>query len=344
MKAVIMREPGSLAGVRIEDIPGPRRGPNEILVEVRAAALNHLDLWVIRGRDSDHRPDPHVLGADAAGVVLEADPGVEGVAVGSEVILNPGLSCGQCEFCRQGEQSLCVSYGILGLSRSGAFAQRIAVPARNVHPKPTHLDFVQAAALPLDHLTAWRMLFTRGGLTAGQTVLIHGIGGGVALAALQLAKLCGAMVVVTSSSDEKLRRACKQFGADHAVNYRAGTDIGDEVRALTGGRGVDLVIDSVGAATWPINEKAVRRGGTIVLCGVTGGAEARINLQKVYWNQFRVLGSTMGSDEDFRRMLAAVTQNRLVPVVDSVLPLERAGEAFRRMEQNQQFGKIVVTP
>ncbi|MHC4487224.1 MAG: zinc-binding dehydrogenase, partial [Planctomycetota bacterium] len=263
------------------------------------------------------------------------------VNIGDEVILNPGLSCGSCEYCRRGEQSECISFGIVGMTRPGTFAERVAVPFYNVSPKPSHLNFDEAAALALAYQTAWRMLITRAELKASETVLIHGVGGGVALAALQLAKLAGAEVIVTSSSDEKLSRA-RAIGADHTINYEAVSDVAQCLRDITSGRGVDIIIDTVGAATWPIDFSAVRRGGKIVLCGVTSGPQAPTNLQMLYWNQLTILGSTMGSDEDFRQMLKAVRTAKLKPVMDSVAALEDVRDAMGKMETGRQFGKIVL--
>ena len=341
MKGVTISQHGGPEVVAVQDVPDPKPAAGEVLIEVRAAALNHLDVWVRKGRPGTTLRFPHVLGSDGAGVVAEVGPGVDGVRPGDEVILNPGLSCGRCEFCRRGEQSQCPSFSIVGLGRPGTFAERVAVPAECVYPKPGHLEFTSAAALPLAHLTAWRMLVGRAGLRPGERVLIHGIGGGVALAGLQVAKLIGAEAIVTSSAQEKLNRA-RSLGADAAINYRIEQDVARKVLDLTGGRGVDVVMDTVGAATWQTDFAAVRRGGRIVLCGVTTGAAAETPLNVLYWNQVTVLGSTMGSHEDFRRMLRAVTAAKLEPVVDSVLPLDRAAEAFARMEAGEQFGKIVL--
>jgi len=341
MKAVTIRAHGGPEVVRVEEVETPTASPEEVVLQVRAAALNHLDLWVRLGRPGMDLAFPHVLGSDAAGIVAEVGDGVQGLAPGDEVILNPGLPCGRCEACRRGQQSECERYTIVGLGRWGTFAERLAVPADRLRPKPAHLDWHQAAALPLAHLTAWRMLMTRARLGAGETVLIHGIGGGVALAALQLAKLAGAWAIVTSSSDEKLRRA-DRLGADATVNYRAEPDVAKAVVGATGGRGVDVVVDTVGAATWPVDFAAVRRGGRIVNCGTTSGAEATTPLHALYWKQVTVLGSTMGSDEDFRRMLAAVEAGALAPVVHRTWPLEEAPAALACMEVGEQFGKIVL--
>ncbi len=327
--------------LRIEEIGEPKFTDDELVLEVRSAGLTHLDIWVRKGRGGAGPSEPHILGSDAAGVVIAAGSRVRGVDIGDEVILNPGLSCGCCDYCNRGEQSECVSFGIVGLSRQGTFAEQVAVPARNVAPKPSHLSFNEAGAFVLAQLTAWRMLMTRARLKPGETVLIHGIGGGVALYALQLAKLAGAEAIVTSSSDEKLSRA-SEMGADHTINYRTADDVAQCVKDITSGRGADIVVDTVGAATWPIDFSAVRKGGKIVLCGVTSDAQAVTDLRALYWNQLTIMGSTMGSNEDFRQMVKAVTAAKLRPVIDSVMPLENAKDAMSKMETAEQFGKIVL--
>lgn len=343
MKAAVIFENGDVDCIRYEEVPDPVLAAGEVLLEVRAAALNHLDIWVRKGRPGMELPVPHILGSDAAGIVIEVGENVGHVRPGDEVVINPGLSCGQCEFCRRGEQSECITFGIVGMNRPGTFAERVTVPASNVFVKPQRLTMVEAAALPLAYLTAWRMLMSRARLQPGETVLIHGIGGGVALAGLQLARLAGARVLVTSSSDDKLARA-REFGADAGINYANNPCLGDAIRDLTGGRGVDVVFDTVGAATWSVNFKAVRRGGRIVHCGVTTGAETTVNISQLYWNHIVVMGSTMGSNEEFRQMLSAVTASRMCPLVDSVYPLNRVQEATQRMESGEQFGKIVLVP
>lgn len=341
MKAVVIHEHGGLDYLKVEELAEPHIAQNEVMLQVRSASLNHLDIWVRKGRPGLELQLPHILGSDVAGIVIDKGTETHGFNIGDEVILNPGLSCGCCEYCRRGEQSQCVSFGIIGLTKPGTFAEKVAVPFYNLWPKPAYLDFNEAVALPLAYQTAWRMLVTRAGLKAGETILIHGIGGGVALAALQFAKLAGAEVIATSASDEKLVKA-KKIGADHTVNYKTTNDVVEAVREITHGRGVDIVVDTVGAATWETDFEAVRRGGRIVLCGATGGATAQTDLQSLYWNQITVLGSTMGSNEDFRQMLEAVTTAKLKPIIDSVRPLESIKEATARMEKAEQFGKIVL--
>jgi len=340
MKAAVIHEHGGLDRVRVEEVAEPKPGRGEVILKVKSAGLNHLDIWIRKGRLGLKMAFPHILGCDAAGVVTGVGADVASVSVGDQVVLNPGLSCGSCEYCNRGEQSECLSFDIMGMNRQGTFAEYVAVPARNVHLKPAYMDFDQAGTFVLSCMTAWRMLMTRAQLRPGETVLLHGIGGGVALWALQLAKLAGTCVIVTSSSDNKLARA-SQIGADHTINYKA-EDVAVRVKDFTSGRGVDIVIDTVGAAAWPIDFSAVRRGGKIVLCGITTGAKAETNLQALYWNQVTIMGSTMGSDEDFRRMLRAVTIAKLKPVIDSVEPLENIREAMGKMETGEQFGKIAL--
>ncbi|MHC5034279.1 MAG: zinc-binding dehydrogenase [Planctomycetota bacterium] len=340
MKAAVIRKHGEAGVIAVEQVADPEARPGEVVVDLQAAALNHLDIWVRRG-GRVALEWPHVIGSDGAGVVAALGESVHGIEVGREVIINPGLSCGCCEFCRSGEQSLCSDFSIVGMGRPGTFAEKVAVPARCVAPKPAHLSFEESAGLGIAYTTAWRMLMTRARVRPGEAVLIHGIGGGVALAALQIARLASARPIVTSSADDKLAKAAA-LGADAGVNYLETEDVAAAVRSLTDGRGVDVVVDTVGAATWPIDFAAVRRGGRIVICGVTSGPEAHTDLRALYWNQLTVLGSTLGSDEDFRSMLAAVEATELKPVVDSVFPLDDVLAATKRLEAGHQFGKIAL--
>ncbi|MBX3179865.1 MAG: alcohol dehydrogenase catalytic domain-containing protein [Candidatus Hydrogenedentes bacterium] len=340
MKAIGIQNHGSLEQVRVLELPEPVAAPGEVVVAVRAAALNHLDIWMRIGRAGVELPLPHVLGSDASGVVASVGAGVTGWKAGDEVVVNPGLDCGSCEFCLRGQHSECGAFTIVGMGRPGTFAELVAVPARNLQAKPPHLSWEEAAALPLAYLTAWRMLMAQAQLRAGETVLIHGIGGGVAVAALQLAVLGGARVLVTSSSVDKLARA-SELGAVQGVPYRGGK-VAESVLEFTEGRGVDVVVDTVGAATWPINMEVLRKGGRAVHCGVTTGPHVEANLSAIYWKQLSILGSTMGSHEDFRALLSAVNASGMKPVLDEVFPLESGRLAQQRMEQGQQFGKIVL--
>jgi NADPH:quinone reductase-like Zn-dependent oxidoreductase len=340
MRALYLAAHGGVERVLAGELPAPVPGPGEALVRLAAAAFNHLDLFVLGGIPGITLEMPHVGGADGAGVIAALGPGVSGWREGDEVVLNPGLWCGGCEFCRRGEESLCVSFGLLGEHVPGTFAEYVTVPAANLGRRPDHLSWPEAAAFPLTFLTAWRMLTTRGRLQQGETVLIHGIGGGVALAALAIARRLGARVIVTSSAPEKLERA-RQLGADETVDYGR-EDVARAVRALTGKRGVDLVVETAGNATWMSSLRSAAKGGRIVTCGATTGPSPAEEVRLVFWNQLSILGSTMGSRHDWDGMLRAVSGWQLRPVVDSVLPLERGREGYERLARGGQFGKVVL--
>lgn len=340
MRAAAIERHGGLEELQVMEMPRPEVKPGEVVIQVKSIGLNHLDIWMRKGRPGLNFQFPHPLGSDASGIVSEVGAGVERVRVGDEVIINPGLSCMHCEWCLRGAHSECPSFGIVGMVRHGTYAEYVSVPAVNVYPKPAHLNWDEAAALPLAHLTAWRMLFTRANARPGETALIHGIGGGVALALLQLAKASGLRVIVTSSDPAKLERA-RALGADEAVNYRE-EQVAAKTLAWTGGRGVDICLDTVGAQTWPVNFEATRKAGRIVHCGVTTGPAAEANIAALYWKQLSLLGSTMGSHEDFRLLLRFAEATGLKPVMDSVHPLEEARTAQARMERGEQFGKIAL--
>jgi NADPH:quinone reductase-like Zn-dependent oxidoreductase len=340
MKALLLTAHGTLDQLAWSEIPAPVPGPGEVRVRLQASALNHLDLFVLGGLPGLKLAFPHIGGADGVGTVDAAGPGVEGWSPGRRVVFDPGLSCGRCPFCLRGEQSLCASFGILGEHKPGTFAEFVCVPAANLAPVPAHLSDPEAAAFPLTWLTAFRMLFTRGGLGPGETVLIHGVGAGVSLAALQLAKAAGATVTVTSSSDAKLDRAAA-LGADAGINYTRDR-VDKAMLERTGGEGVDLVVDSVGAATWMTSLKCAKKGGRIVTCGATSGPNPSEEIRLVFWKQLSILGSTMGSRADFARMLAFVSSRNLRPVVDAVLPLAEGRKGYERLAKGEQFGKIVL--
>ena len=341
MKAVLLSRHGGNDVLSVGSLPDPAPGPGEVLVRVSAAELNRLDLFVRDGIPGVPVEFPHVPGADACGRVESVGEGVRGLAAGDRVVLQPGLSCGRCEFCRDGETSLCVDYGILGEHRGGTLAEKVVVPAGNVWKAPAHLTDEEAAAFPLAAMTAWRMLVTRAALRPGESVLVHGIGGGVSTYALQVARLAGAsLVVATSGSEEKLERALA-LGADVALDYRK-VDVGKKVRELTGKRGVDVVVDSVGAATWRASLTAAAKKGRIVTCGATSGPNPEEEIRIVFWKQLSILGSTMGTDSEFRALLSAVERRQVLPVVDEVFPLERVRAAYERLESGSGFGKVVV--
>ncbi|MBZ5588660.1 MAG: zinc-binding dehydrogenase [Acidobacteriia bacterium] len=323
-------------GERLE----PQPGRDEVVVRLRASALNHLDLFVLRGLPGVPIELPHTGGADGAGTVAVVGDGVTGWKIGDEVVLNPGLWCGACEACLRGEESLCPGFRLLGEHVDGTFAEYVKVPAASLAPKPAHLSWHESAAFGLTFLTAWRMLMTRARLVSGESVLIHGIGGGVALAALAFAKLAGATVFATSSREDKLARA-REMGADHTINYTS-ADVVAEIRRLTGRRGVDVVVETVGQATWMASLRCAAKGGRIVTCGATSGPNPTEEVRLIFWNQLSILGSTMGSQSDWEAMVRAVEAGQVRPVLDRVIPLDRGREAYERLAGAAQFGKIVL--
>ena len=326
MKAVRIHEDGGPDVLRYEDAPDPVAADGEVLVELRAASLNHLDIWIRKGLPSV--PKPRILGADGAGVVRELAGRVDGLGVGQRVVINPGLE--------HGERIL-----VIGEHTDGTHAELIAVPAENVHPIPAELGFEEAAAFPLVFETAYRMLATRAGLAAGEWVLVWGVGGGVGTAALVLAKALGARAIVTSSSDAKLEQA-RLLGADVAVNH-AREDVVAAVREATDGAGADVVVEHVGEATWTSSLTAARAGGRVVVCGATTGANPPASLHRVWWKQLTILGSTMGTPADFAAVYDLVASGRARPVVDRVFPLADVRAAHERMERGEHFGKIVLS-
>lgn len=340
MKAVLIDRHGGNEVVRVGERPEPVAGPREAVVRLQAAAFNRLDVFVRNGIPGVPIDLPHVPGADGFGVVESVGADVTDLAPGAKVVLQPGLACGRCETCRKGERSLCVSYGLLGEHVPGTFAERIAVAREQLFPAPD-LSPEENAAFGLAGLTAWRMLVTRAALRPGESVLVHGIGGGVSTFALQIARLAGAsLVIVTSSSAEKLARA-RELGADVGIDYRR-EDVARRVREITGKRGVDVVVDSVGAATWRTSLLSAAKGGRIVTCGATTGPNPEEEIRHIFWKQLSILGSTMGTDAEFEAMRRSVAAGRLRPVVDSVFPLHEAAKGYERMESGAGFGKIVI--
>jgi NADPH:quinone reductase-like Zn-dependent oxidoreductase len=322
--------------------PEPRRG--EIRVRVKAAALNHLDLFVVGGMPGVKIVPPWILGADATGVI-DAIGDLSGISdnrlrVGDHVIINPGLSDHTCEFCQAGEHSACVNFGLLGEHAPGTLAEYIVIPARNARSIPKDRPVEQAAAFTLSTLSAWRMVVTRARVKKTDNVLIWGIGGGVALAALEIARTIGATTWVTSHSDEKLALA-RGLGADNVINY-ATTDVGKEVRTRTNKRGVDVVLDTVGEATWAQSLGALGRRGRLVTCGATSGPMVQMDVRRLFWYQWDIMGSTMGNDSEFDAVTSEFSDGHLLPLVDSVFDISQGRQAFERLQSGQQFGKIVV--
>ena len=326
------------------DLPKPEPRPGEIRVRVKAAALNHLDLFVVGGMPGVKIIPPWILGADATGVI-DAIGDLSGISdnklkVGDHVIINPGLSDHTCEFCRAGEQSACVKFGMLGEHSPGTLAEYIVIPARNARSIPKDKPIEQAAAFTLSTLTAWRMVVNRARVKKTDNVLIWGIGGGVALAALEIVRTIGATTWVTSHSDEKLALA-RGLGADNVLNYST-TDVGKEIRVRTNKRGVDVVLDTVGEATWAQSLGALGRRGRLVTCGATSGPIVQMDVRRLFWYQWDIMGSTMGNDSEFDAVASEFSDGKLLPLVDSVFDISQGRQAFERLQSGQQFGKIVV--
>ncbi len=318
----------------------PERMPGEVRVRMRAATLNQVDLYMRNsGAGITHRL-PQVMGLDGAGTIEACDEGDPLLRPGQEVVIHPGVACGRCAFCQRGDGVLCTRIQYLGEHRDGTFAEAIQVPATQVFPKPAHLGWAEAAALGVNHLTAWRMLFSKARLQPWETVLVFGIGGGVSLAGLQLAKAIGARAIVTSRDAAKLERA-RALGADHGINGKT-QDVAREVLALTDGRGVDVVFENVGDAVWPSAMKSLVRGGRLVTCGATSGDQPAADLRRIFIRQLQILGSTLGTLGEFRDLLGFVERTGLRPVIDSEYPLDQVHAALDRLASGAQFGKVAL--
>ena len=342
MKAVVFRKHGGPDVLEYTDVPSPTIRPNEVLVQVKACALNHLDVFVRGGLPGIEIALPHILGNDVAGIVREVGELVTWVQTGDEVLLQPGLSCGHCAECLRGEDNLCRQYDIIGYRHEGGYAEFVAVPGVNVIPKPAQLSWEEAAALPLVTLTAWHMLITRAKLQAGESLLVHAAGSGVGSIAIQIGKLLGARVIATAGSDEKLLKA-RELGADETVNYTNG-EWPKEVRRLTNRLGVDVVFEHTGEATWQGSISSLKNNGRLVTCGATSGYEARTDLRQVFYRHLTILGSFMGSKSELLAAMKFVEQGKIRAVVDRVLRLDEARRAHELMEDRAQFGKIVLVP
>ncbi|MGQ0701826.1 MAG: zinc-binding dehydrogenase [Gemmatimonadales bacterium] len=343
MRALVLTRLGGPQHLDVLELPSP--GPpaqDEVMLRIRCAALNHLDLFLTEGVKGITLSFPHIVGTDGAGVVEVVGSQVSSVRVGDRVAINPGISCGKCPACKTQQDPYCREFQILGEHRSGTCAELVVVPERNIALIPDDMPWPAAAAFPLSTLTAWRMLTTRARLRAGETVLIWGAGGGVSLAALQIAKALGARVIVTGSSQRKLDQAL-ELGADLALSH-AGQDpvsVATEIRSRLRG-GVDVVVDSVGQATWSGSLRALAPGGRLVTCGATSGPDVSLDLRRLFWFQWSLLGSTMGSRPEFVEVMERIRNHQLWPVIDSVVPLTEGRLAYERMARGEQLGKLVI--
>jgi len=342
MKALYFNKHGELDVVKYGDVPDPEPGPGEVLIRVRACALNFLDIWVRRGWPGLKLEMPHWCGADVAGEIAALGENVSGWQVGQRVVVDPGVNLVEDEYTRNGEDSVSPDYHILGEHRRGGAAEYLAIAASNLAAIPDNIDYPDAAAPLLVGLTAWRMLLRRAGLRAGESVLVVGAGGGVNSMAIQIAKLAGATVYVVASNPEKSERA-QQLGADVVLD-RSRVDWSKEIFKLTSRRGVDVVVDNVGKATISKSMQAVARGGRIVIVGNTSGPQAEIDIRFIFGKQISIIGSTMGSHQDFHDLLDLLWSGKIKPVIHQVMPLSEGSDAYRMMEEGKHFGKIVLTP
>ena len=342
MKAVVFDRHGGPEVLRSEDVPEPAPARGDVVIEVKAASINHIDIFLRRGMPGIKVPMPKIIGSDAAGVIREIGLEVSGLKIGQRVTINPGISCGHCEFCAAGFGSQCLTYAMVGENTDGAYAQLLKVPSHIVLPIPDSISFEDAAAAPLVFMTAWSMMVNKGNIRPGEDVLILGAGAGVGTAAIQIAKMVGCRVFATASTEEKLQRA-KQLGADFLINYKT-EEFDKKVRDLTNRRGVDVVVDYIGADTWVRSLRSARRGGRVLTCGATTGFAPQTDLRQIFFRQVQVIGSTMGSHREFLDVMKCVFRGQLKPVIDRVLPLEEARKGHELIEARAVFGKIVLTP
>lgn len=342
MKAVAISGHGGVDVFRVTELPDPVIDDTEVLIRVKACALNYLDVWVRRGLPGVEISMPHVLGSDIAGVVAQVGRLVKNVKPEQAVVLSPGISCMHCEYCLSGRDNLCGSYDILGYRANGGYAEYVKAPSFNVIPKPQNLSFEEAASIPLVFLTAWHMLVNRVELKPGETMLVHAAGSGVGSAAIQIGKLLGARVFATASTPAKLAKA-RSLGADEAINYEQ-EDFLDAVKRLTGKRGVDVVFEHTGEATWEKSIRSLARSGRLVTCGATSGFKGNLDIRYLFSRQISLHGSYMGAKTELLEVMKFFEDGRLKPVVDRVLPLEKAAEAHKAIEDRAQFGKVVLIP
>ena len=340
MKAAVFYEPGGPEKIQVGEVPNPQIELNQVLIQVKACALNHFDLLVLREADPNNFTFPFWGGADIAGVVAKVGQSVYKFKLGDRVIVNPSLYCGQCEHCIAGEESQCNSYGIIGHTIPGGFAEYIAVDSKNLMKLPEQISFEEAAAIPLVYQTAWRALISQARVHPGDDVLILGASGGVGSASIQIAKLAGANVIAVTSNADKIAYA-KQMGADFVLNRESG-DYWAELATLTNNRGVDVVVENVGAATWAHSLRSLAKGGKLVTYGRTTGSLAETDIRLVFWNQLRIIGSTMSNRKEFTKVMQLIFRGKLTPVVDSIFSLEQASTAYQRLHNGEQFGKVVI--
>ncbi len=341
MKAIYYEKHGGPEVLQYGEVDEPEVLPGFVKIDVKAISLNHIDLFLRAGIPGIHIPLPHIPGCDAAGVIAEVGSGVSDLEVGQRVLMNPGISCGKCEFCIRGDATLCLKYGLIGETMTGVCSERIVIPSENAIPFPDHMSFEEAASVPLVFATAWRMLITRGRLRTGEDILILGATAGVGIACMQIAKMAGARVFAAASTQKKLD-LCKELGADVLINYTE-EDFSKRVRKETGKRGMDVVVDYVGKDTWVKSLKSLSRGGRLVTCGATTGHNPETDLRHIFFRQLEIIGSTMGSRNELLAPLKLIFDGKMKPVISEVFDLKDTAAAHIAMDERRALGKIVIT-
>lgn len=342
MKAAFIEKHGGLDKLLIGDLDTPKIKPNEVLIQTKFGALNHIDVFLIRGWPGLKLSMPHVLGSDGSGLIKEVGSAVTTVSEGEGVTINPGLSCGKCKFCLSGNQNFCKSFSIMGEHRWGTYCEYFKVPEENVLKLPSNFSYELAAAAPLTFLTAWRLLTTQANLKRGEYILIHGAGGGVSIAAIQIAKYIGAIVITTTSNQDKVNKA-KELGADYVINYKTNPDYGKTIFSeITKKQGIDVIVDSVGKLTISNSLRLLKPGGRLVIPGATSGPVAEVDIRQIFWKQIKILGSTMSNQGEFREVMNLVFEKKLKPIVDKKFQLEKAVDAENYLNMGKQFGKVLL--
>ena len=342
MKAAYFEQHGKLDQIKFGDLPESTIKANEIRIQTKFGALNHLDLFVLQGWPGLNLKLPHIMGSDGAGIVKAVGDKVTEFTVGDRVTVNPGIGCGRCNYCLSGQQSLCNRFQIIGEHSDGTFAEFFTIPATNVLKIPEEINFQTAAAAPLTFLTAWRMLVSKANVRPGEIVLVQGASGGVSIAAIQIAKFFGAKVIATTSSAEKMEKVYK-LGADYVINYRESPDYAKKIfKDLTNKHGIDVAVDSVGTATFSTSVKLLHKGGRLVTCGATTGPKTEIDIRQIFWNQISLIGSTMSNHHEFSQVMTLIFSKKFQPQIDRIFPLTEVKEAEEYLEQGVHFGKVLI--
>jgi len=342
MKAAFIEKHGGLGQLLIGDLDTPKIKPNEVLIQTKFGALNHIDVFLIRGWPGLKLSMPHVLGSDGSGLIKEVGSAVTTVSEGERVTINPGLSCGKCKFCLSGNQNFCKSFSIMGEHRWGTYCEYFKVPEENVLKLHSNFSYELAAAAPLTFLTAWRLLTTQANLKRGEYILIHGAGGGVSTAAIQIAKYLGATVITTTSNQDKVNKA-KELGADYVIKYKTNPNYGKSIFSeITKKQGIDVIVDSVGKLTISSSLRLLKPGGRLVIPGATSGPVAEVDIRQIFWKQIKILGSTMSNQGEFREGMKLVFEKKLKPIIDKKFQLEKAVDAENYLNEGKQFGKVLL--